>query len=376
MHNHVVSTGDGGISAQRLRIETPREVTDFLETANSGGVIMSSEKFTPRPDISDSEREHRLSIPYTPNGDEADEFKYYCPLCMQYYKHIWRSQCCSNYICMPCTKDYMKAKGVVNFRIQIQAVPLEHVFCPHCQSIGFAPVVVDRQESIRDYRYSYEPVSSAVMPSPLKVGESFEDLKRKMIPFKALTSVSSIPSSVLASPVLQVVGSESGRQYEFSESQSLMRGIALASEDDDVSPSPHGNRHVLTLFGVSPREESFANPEDLLSPFSPALTGKPSEMCEEKQTEDNDTGIERLTSSISVQATPMMKSSIGADSVSIFEESYESMVFSHLSDSQVFSPVSISSASPAHQTKISRKFAINFVQGAIDSAVQHMKISQ
>ena len=29
-------------------------------------------------------------------------FKYYCPICMRYFNHIFLSNCCKNYICRPC----------------------------------------------------------------------------------------------------------------------------------------------------------------------------------------------------------------------------------------------------------------------------------
>lgn len=391
VHNHVISTSDGRISSQRLRIETPRDIAEFHETPRTGGVVVrSSGKFTPRHD-SALELEHKLSIPYTPNGDEAMSFKYYCPLCMQYYKFMWKSTCCSNYICLPCTQDYLKCKGV-SFYASIESHKMEHVFCPHCQTKGFKPVVVEEQESVRDYHYSYEPVSSTIMPSPLKIGESFEDLKRKMIPFKV--QLQSVPSgSVQASPVLQVVGVDNSTgDFDPSTSQALMRGIAIPT-NDDIPPSPSIARNALSLFGETPRQPRSSPPP--LNPDAPSLSARtprftlPSSDVNESGSRDavydgdsisQLTGdIDRLTSSIPVQATPLFKSNPhrADDEMSeTMEESFESLVFPRLRDDDIGSPTSISVTSPEYMAKMPLSMATNLVEGAIHTAFQHMQTSQ
>lgn len=368
VYNHVVSTDDGRISSQRLRIETPRETTEFHQS-QLGGVIMSSEKFTPRPDIlSEADQDHKCSVPYTPNGDEANIYKYYCPLCMQYYKFMWKSQCCANYICLPCTQDYLKAKGVVNMRLESHK--MEHIFCPHCQTNGFSPIMVDGQESIRDYHYSCEPVSSHIMPSPLRIGESFEDLKRKMIPFKALAPISSSSNSVHASPVLQVVGSEKEGQFDPTESQASMRGIAIPNDEETLS-SPAMDRYIVALFEATPRDptSSRVNVDDVNSPLSPIL--------DNRAMDHHDDGIDRLASSIPIQATPVVKGHrpdmIDSD---VLDESVESLVFPRLQENMILSPVSISETSPNCARKLPRTMAVNFVHEAIDAAFHHMQTSQ
>lgn len=391
MHNHVISTSDGRISSQRLRIETPRDIAEYHETPRTGGVVVrSSGKFTPRHD-SALELEHKLSIPYTPNGDEAISFKYYCPLCMQYYKFMWKSSCCSNYICLPCTQDYLKCKGV-SFFASIESHKMEHVFCPHCQTKGFKPVVVEEQESVRDYHYSYEPVSSAIMPSPLKIGESFEDLKRKMIPFKV--QLQSVPSgSVQASPVLQVVGVDnSNGDFDPSTSQALMRGIAIPA-NDDIPPSPSIARNALSLFGETPRQPRSSpplNPDaQTLSARTPRFNLPSSDVVENASSRDvmcdgdsisQLTGdIDRLTSSIPVQATPLFKTNPhrADDEMSeTMEESFESLVFPRLREDDIGSPTSISVTSPEYMAKMPLSMATNLVEGAIHTAFQHMQTSQ
>lgn len=318
-------------------------------------------------------------------------FKYYCPLCMQYYKFMWKSTCCSNYICLPCTQDYLKCKGV-SFYASIESHKMEHVFCPHCQTKGFKPVVVEEQESVRDYHYSYEPVSSTIMPSPLKIGESFEDLKRKMIPFKV--QLQSVPSgSVQASPVLQVVGVDNSTgDFDPSTSQALMRGIAIPT-NDDIPPSPSIARNALSLFGETPRQPRSSPPP--LNPDAPTLSARtprftlPSSDVNESGSRDavydgdsisQLTGdIDRLTSSIPVQATPLFKSNPhrADDEMSeTMEESFESLVFPRLRDDDIGSPTSISVTSPEYMAKMPLSMATNLVEGAIHTAFQHMQTSQ
>lgn len=46
-------------------------------------------------------------VAYTPAGDMADVYKYYCPLCMSFFKDILKSGCCGNYICSECCVDFL-----------------------------------------------------------------------------------------------------------------------------------------------------------------------------------------------------------------------------------------------------------------------------
>jgi hypothetical protein len=46
-------------------------------------------------------------IAYTPAGEQADMYKYYCPLCMSFFQGILKSGCCGNYICSECCVDFL-----------------------------------------------------------------------------------------------------------------------------------------------------------------------------------------------------------------------------------------------------------------------------
>ena len=54
----------------------------------------------------------RSSVAYTPQGDDVNVFKYYCPLCMSFFRDILKSTCCGNYICFPCCFEYLVMHGV------------------------------------------------------------------------------------------------------------------------------------------------------------------------------------------------------------------------------------------------------------------------
>jgi len=144
------------------------------------------------------------SIPYTPHGDEATVFKYYCPLCMQYFREIMKMKCCGNYLCISCCKDYANTKkidliGISHITlIEERFVNPNNTPCPHCGVTGFHPMGVSFEEIIRDYSTRNGPKDQFTNPgySPLRVGESFEDLKRKMIPYKSQQPIQSINADI------------------------------------------------------------------------------------------------------------------------------------------------------------------------------------
>mmetsp|Transcript_20660 Transcript_20660/g.34594 ORF Transcript_20660/g.34594 Transcript_20660/m.34594 type:complete len:606 (-) Transcript_20660:598-2415(-) len=156
-------------------------------------------------------------VPYTPEGEEASVFKYYCPLCMQYFKEIMKSGCCGNYICVQCCREYLDTKNIHFGKRECHCIvqledklrnmeAAKHTPCPHCQVIDFRPSGVSIEEKVRDYFYTSNAYfvqqkqqqqhhsgttgTSRNVTSPLRVGESFEDLKRKMVPYKSVHNYS------------------------------------------------------------------------------------------------------------------------------------------------------------------------------------------
>ena len=139
------------------------------------------------------------SVPFTPRDPiSANTFKYYCPLCMEFYKSILKSNtCCGNYICLGCCIDYLGSRNlpasccndILNAQTSLRGIP-----CPSCSTIGFSPALVLNEEAVRDYHFSDAGSSTKRKPlgisntninrSPVRIGDSFEELKRKMIPFQ------------------------------------------------------------------------------------------------------------------------------------------------------------------------------------------------
>jgi len=165
--------------------------------------------FTPR----DAEGEEGFEIGEdflvdTPNGKDRAVFKYFCPMCFLHYKEHKRvlrcSQCCSHIICVGCAGDYLQTKGLPAAKVatasQITSTPqhvLAAIACPNCASSGFFPECITESESV--YSYFASPhknttVGSAspcgpplVYNSPVKIGDDFDSLKRKMIKFSSPT---------------------------------------------------------------------------------------------------------------------------------------------------------------------------------------------
>ena len=58
------------------------------------------------------EKELLASMCCTPKGENAHLFPYYCPLCMEFFKDILRSNCCGNYTCVQCCKGFLSSNGI------------------------------------------------------------------------------------------------------------------------------------------------------------------------------------------------------------------------------------------------------------------------
>ena len=153
---------------------------------------------TPRQNDADTP----IGIPYTPTGDEAQVFRYYCPLCMLFYNKMNKTVCCQHYLCKQCSLDYLESKGI-SFNgnladLQAYDMLLREIDCPHCCRKGFKLLPMQDNESARNYQQAKKQESTPLIvatnvacsisaPSPLRVGESFENMKRKMVPFKAIS---------------------------------------------------------------------------------------------------------------------------------------------------------------------------------------------
>lgn len=148
----------------------------------------------------------------TPMGAERDVFKFYCPICMFYYKDILATACCKNYLCYTCAVGYIKGKGELEESASLgYAVPqppennssgtdaeedmdyqipaqLPSMPCPHCNSNNVQLGRVSRDSPLRNYSDSPSMNGHTSYGkgchSPLKVGDSFDALRRKMLSFE------------------------------------------------------------------------------------------------------------------------------------------------------------------------------------------------
>lgn len=204
-------------------------------------------------------------IPHTPVcSTEKEIYKYYCPLCMEYYKKILKSSlCCSQYICFSCSLSYFDTK-LLDFN-EIKSPSyflkykhlLESIACPHCNNNGFVPVEVSETEDVKDYTYKIPEVSNGdnerdlgdqMKPSPLKIGESFENMKRKMIPFQINRSNSN--STKLASKNGIAIDNEEQKEVEGSNEEKKEEEVDLDNlfaKKSDESNFDEVN-HLLPIF--------------------------------------------------------------------------------------------------------------------------------
>jgi hypothetical protein len=139
-------------------------------------------------------------VEYTPVGAEKDVYKYYCPLCMFYCQEVQETDCCYNYICYQCALQYVAGKGRVDKNIKSIPKSLTGVSCPHCATNDLVLKEVCKSAPVRLYhdtpptleqgdKFDNDPANENVpsfrrhCTSPVKIGDSFDDLKRKMLSF-------------------------------------------------------------------------------------------------------------------------------------------------------------------------------------------------
>jgi hypothetical protein len=182
------------------------------------------------------------SIPYTPCGEEVNLYRYYCPLCMEFFKHILKSKCCGNYICLSCCVTFLSSQdlqvGNVNDILSSHnEFKMKSLDCPHCCQNGFEPQLVVLQDSVRDYSMNSpkflfdDDNNNNISHSPVKIGDSFESLKRKMKPFSSKSNLTgNIKSNIDSNIYDNITGEEDNDNVVNIEP--LARKLILSSEDD------------------------------------------------------------------------------------------------------------------------------------------------
>lgn len=176
---------------------SPGMIRDSMDSA----VVPLLVNISPNNSEQQSAVTRRSFIAYTPHGDEQNVFKYYCPLCMQYYKIIAKTKCCGNSLCKHCIREYCATKRVTMdlgadlVEMESRLMASNSINCPHCQLQGFHIAYVGVDDVVRDYTYTIPPVMvgngleyELLQHSPIRIGESFDGLKRKMIKFRSSNS--------------------------------------------------------------------------------------------------------------------------------------------------------------------------------------------
>lgn len=94
-------------------------------------------------------------INYTPQtSSERTLYKYYCPICMNYYTEIYSTSCCAHYTCVLCTLAHVNQR--TNSKHRHTSIPPQYlnIPCIHCttQPVQFTKVKPDAP--IRHYSES------------------------------------------------------------------------------------------------------------------------------------------------------------------------------------------------------------------------------
>lgn len=195
---------------------------------------------------------------------------------MLYFQSILKAKCCGNYICLFCTKEYLQTKHIYernenmppNFLEDLKSnILLNEISCPHCFTHGFHINTVTPAEQVRDYSMRVPSGASsyyASQASPIRIGESFEELKRKVIPYKVLSQKSDNPHPTTTSPSLNPIPGSSSSSANNSPSLRLALPLEDLYSNHPSSRSRPGSSRVA---GIA-MEGTGGNESPLLSPQS------------------------------------------------------------------------------------------------------------
>lgn len=245
----------------------------------------------------------RSFIAYTPHGDEQNVFKYYCPLCMQYYKIIAKTKCCGNSLCKQCIREYCATKRVTMdlgadlVEMESRLMASNSINCPHCQLQGFHIAFVGADDVVRDYTYTIPPVIvgngleyELMQHSPIRIGESFEGLKRKMIKFRSSNSGTVMSLLAAESNQSEEVNPISRSGYDRTVSDRLVTLDANTPRIEDIhAVAVDDARFEIIRDDVVPTFEATgsmgepsayggANDNDDVAPLSPSTYSSASDM--------------------------------------------------------------------------------------------------
>lgn len=279
---------------QILAITSPGMIRGSTDSA----VVPLLVNISPNNSDQQSAVTRRSFIAYTPQGDEQNVFKYYCPLCMQYYKIIAKTKCCGNSLCKHCIREYCATKRVTMdlgadlVEMESRLMASNSISCPHCQLQGFHIAYVGADDAVRDYTYTIPPLIigngqeyDLMQHSPIRIGESFEGLKRKMIKFRSSNSGTAMSlesnQSEEINPISHYDRTVSDRLVTLDTSTPRIEDIHAVAVDDAQFEIIHDNV-VSIVEGTGSMEEQSAydgaNDTDDIAPLSPSIYSSASDM--------------------------------------------------------------------------------------------------
>eukprot|EP00002_Diphylleia_rotans_P028827 TRINITY_DN5829_c0_g1_i6.p2 TRINITY_DN5829_c0_g1~~TRINITY_DN5829_c0_g1_i6.p2 ORF type:complete len:339 (-),score=64.66 TRINITY_DN5829_c0_g1_i6:252-1268(-) len=185
------------------------------------------------------------------SANQGSVYKFYCPICMLYYSDILKTDCCDQYICLDCVLSFLKGKGALSPDAEVLPFDLPLVSCLYCTKEPFMLSHPKRSDTAKDYGDgSKSPrLRSESKTAPLKIGDSFDTMKEKMILFE---SISKPADANELSPKTEVKRSHSDMQMAASPPAALFTPVSLRRRNtddsmqlDDTPASLGVARHVL-----------------------------------------------------------------------------------------------------------------------------------
>ena len=156
----------------------------------------------------------------TPVGTQAEVYKFYCPLCMMFYRSVLELPCCNQSTCAHCFGEYVtkkapqlvrytergvaeRAAGVASAErwgtASSHCIPAG-VSCPQCNVMhtkvsaplklieGAMETQISYVESPSTKAHLQRITSGDELSSPLKPGDDARAMVRKMVPFERMFS--------------------------------------------------------------------------------------------------------------------------------------------------------------------------------------------
>lgn len=130
---------------------------------------------------------HVEGMDSTPKSMLKYEYKYFCPICMFYFRAMLEAGCCGHYMCYGCSLEYILSHDCRE--LCNSANPAKcRVRCPSCNVQGLSLTAVREGAPVRSYEDDGDGSDGKLrssLRSPVKIGDTVEALQRKLLTFEA-----------------------------------------------------------------------------------------------------------------------------------------------------------------------------------------------